>query len=153
MIHITNKKEKKKQSKHNLHSAGYHIREQTEPQELETSNLLCRGVMLHNANTTATTETSQVSHYPRPKTALTLITSLPLGATTAMWNSQGQRCCKSLWQPASSCRPAGFSALQQGVEEEKGGQEAPAELPELCFLRRGAMGLAEDKKLGWGFTS
>lgn len=99
--HNKQKRKKRKKRKHTLHSAGYHISEQTEPQGLETSNLLCRDVMLHNANTTAATA-QPVSHHATLKRALTLITSLPLQASKALWNSQGQRCCKSLCdsQPA-----------------------------------------------------
>lgn len=81
---------------------------------------------------------------------------LRLGATKALWNSEPEVLQDSPWQPASSHKAAGRSApwgdTSTAVEED-GGQEAPAEFPELCFLERGATGLAEAEKPGWGFAS
>lgn len=160
MIHINKqKKKKKRESKHTLHSAGYHISKQTKLQGLERSDPLCSDVTLHNTNLTATAETAGE--------ATTLSWSQRVGLShpytlepPKLRETLSHRCCKTLRgsqsapkKPAGCSAPRGGTSIPAEEEEEEGGQEASAEFPEICFLKRGARGLAEDEKPGWGFAS
>lgn len=155
----TKKKKGGVESKHTSHSAGYHISKQTKLQGLERSDLLCSDVALLNTNWTATAETAGEATTPSWSQRVGLSHPYTL-EPPKLCETLSQRCCKTLRDSQSAPKkPAGCSAPRGGTsipaeeEKEEGGQEASTEFPEICFLKRGARGLAEDEKPGWGFAS